>query len=137
MERFDAGAYKSKGVEADSGALSVATSQDIARLKATASPMEAPSAPREIKHVRGRTFYLSDGQWIDSEYNGQTIAMRIGFGSTAYFELLRILPKAAPFISLGEKVTFHYNGLWLRIDPNGQEKLYDTERQKLKKAAKK
>ncbi len=126
--------YKEKAAKAESGALSVATSREISRLKRLDAPFDDRSSSLEIKHVSGRTFYRQDNSWVDSEYTGGNTDMRITFGSTAYFELLRLVPKAGPFCSLGDRVIFYYKGLWIRIDPSGRDDLSDREREKLENA---
>ena len=63
-----------------------------------------------MAHVHGRTFYLNRAVWVDAAItdalaNGQELRrIAIAFGSDAYFQLFEDHPKAAKWLSLGERI---------------------------------
>jgi Ca-activated chloride channel family protein len=64
------------------------------------------------RHVAGRTFFLNRGRWIDASVQARPEArrVRVGFGSDAYFELLRRDDGAPHWLSLGTEVTVLLDG---------------------------
>jgi Ca-activated chloride channel family protein len=68
---------------------------------------------QNIRFVSGKSFYQNASCWIDSEVQNQKAGakkVRIKFGSTAYFKLLREKPAALKWISLGKHVEFVLDG---------------------------
>ncbi len=65
-----------------------------------------------VKNSGGKTFYLVDGVWTDSEFKtaSKLPATTIKFGSDEYFELLKQKPKLGAFFSLGERVVVVFEG---------------------------
>ncbi len=68
-----------------------------------------------VKHVAGRTFYLKDGAWTDSEYDGKAKTVEIEYASDAYFKLLGKGGDIGKYLALGTKVVFKFDGKWYRI----------------------
>jgi hypothetical protein len=56
----------------------------------------------------GKTFFLNEGKWIDSELQRATNAniVEVRFGSAEYFELLKKAPASSQWLALGEQVEF-------------------------------
>jgi Ca-activated chloride channel family protein len=78
--------------------------------------MDSPSSA--IKTVGGKTFYLREGIWTDSEFKaGMTLPITVvKFGSDDYFNLLKQKPRLGEFFSLGEKVIVIFEGRIYRVE---------------------
>jgi len=63
---------------------------------------------QQAQFIGGKTFFLNDGQWVDSTIQDHPKArvVQLKFGSTEYFELSRTHPEALPWLALGGKVRF-------------------------------
>jgi Ca-activated chloride channel family protein len=74
--------------------------------------MDEEIASSAVKNSGGKTFYLVDGVWTDSEFKtgSKLPATTIKFGSDEYFELLKRQPKLGAFFSLGERVIVVFEG---------------------------
>jgi Ca-activated chloride channel family protein len=73
----------------------------------------ATAAQQNIRFVSGKSFYQNASCWIDSEVQNQKAGaqkVRIKFGSSGYFKLLREKPAALKWISLGKHVEFVLDG---------------------------
>lgn len=83
--------------------------------------VEAESASSAIRTAGGKTFYLRDGIWTDSEFKaGSTLPVtEVKFGSDAYFNLLKQKPRLGEFFSLGEKVIVIFEGRIYRVAAEG------------------
>ena len=66
----------------------------------------------ETRFVNGRTFYRNGESWLDSDVQKAKTAepIKIQFGSTEYFELLRKHPEVTQWVSLGQDVQFVLKG---------------------------
>lgn len=86
--------------------------QDAAKLK---------SEPKsdDLRRVGGKTFYLDNGVWVDSEFKADSrlpeTALR--FASEEYFALLKQIPKLGSYFALGEKVVVVFEGRIYRVNP--------------------
>jgi hypothetical protein len=74
--------------------------------------------------VEDRTFFLRDGVWVESSYQDEP-TIDIAAFSSAYFELLDILPEVAPYLSLGDRLVVKVGDRYLRIGEGGLEELTD------------
>ena len=79
------------------------------------SSVDSASQPRS---VAGKTFYLRDGVWTDSEFKAEAklSEVKVKFGTDAYFDLLRQDPKLADFFSLGQRVIVVWKGKVWRVE---------------------
>ena len=80
--------------------------------------VETDSPSSAIRTAGGKTFYLRDGTWTDSEFKaGSTLPQTaVKFGSEEYFTLLKQKPRLAEFFSLGERVIVILEGRIYRVD---------------------
>jgi Ca-activated chloride channel family protein len=80
--------------------------------------LDKETASYAIKSVGGKTFYLTEGVWTDSEFKtGSTLPeTAIKFGSDEYFALLKQKPKLGAFFSLGERVVVVFEGRVYRVN---------------------
>ena len=74
-----------------------------------------------VKNVGGKTFYLRDEVWTDSEFKPgwrlpETV---IKFGSDEYFALLKQKRQLGDFFSLGEKVIVVFEGRIYKVTAAG------------------
>jgi len=100
----------STGMEAVTESKRAREQQDAAKLK-------EETRSDAVKRVGGKTFYLIDGVWTDSEFKAETKLPEtaLTFGSDAYFALLKQQPKLASFFSLGERVVVVFEGRVYRV----------------------
>ncbi|HEV2764383.1 MAG TPA: VIT and VWA domain-containing protein [Pyrinomonadaceae bacterium] len=72
-----------------------------------------------VRRVGGKTFYLREGVWTDSEFkpDAKLPETVLAFGSEEYFALLKREPKLAPFFALGERVVVVFNNRVYRVNP--------------------
>jgi Ca-activated chloride channel family protein len=79
--------------------------------------VDTDTASSAIRTAGGKTFYLRDNVWTDSEFKaGSNMAETvIKFGSDDYFALLKQKPRLAQFLSLGEQVIVVFEGKVYRV----------------------
>jgi Ca-activated chloride channel family protein len=79
--------------------------------------VDADTASSAIRTAGGKTFYLRDNVWIDSEFKADSNLAEtvIKFGSDEYFALLKQKPRLAQFLSLGEQVIVVFEGKVYRV----------------------
>ncbi|HEY9713522.1 MAG TPA: energy transducer TonB, partial [Chroococcales cyanobacterium] len=88
--------------------------------KLAASPVAMSTSKDDegrVKSAADKTFFLRDGIWTDSSYDGKSEIKptEVTFGSDAYFELLKKGPAVAKYLSVGKQVLFELNGHWFKI----------------------
>ncbi|MCD4783073.1 MAG: VIT and VWA domain-containing protein [Candidatus Eremiobacteraeota bacterium] len=103
----------SNSAKEESGEDAVQASTQIAGYKRS-NALAADS--EKVKHVKGKTFFLRNGFWTDSEYKGNEKITKIKFGSKEYFKLVKD-SKLAKYFSLGEKVLVKYKGKAYQVNP--------------------
>jgi Ca-activated chloride channel family protein len=78
-----------------------------------------PVAADRSQFVQGRTFYLNDGQWVDSRVqtvrNARQVNLKVG--ASDYFALLRREPRAAEWLALGQRVQFVLRDTVYTVEP--------------------
>jgi len=84
----------------------------MVRNKKEAQVLTSEESDSAIRRTGGKTFYLRDGVWVDSEVKPDATLPKteLTFGSDAYFELLKQKPKLAQYFSLGERVVVVFEG---------------------------
>ena len=77
-----------------------------------------------VKRVGGKTFYLIEGVWTDSEFKAESGLPEtvLVFGSDEYFALLKQYPKLGSYFSLGERVVIVLDGRVYRVTANINER---------------
>lgn len=99
------------------GADAVAESK-LSRERQERASLKEEDRAETIRRVMGKTFYLVDGVWTDSEFNAdsklpETVAK---FGSEEYFALLKQYPKLGSYFALGERVVVVFEGRVYRVN---------------------
>ena len=71
-----------------------------------------------VKRVAGKTFYLIDGVWTDSEFKAASRLPEttLVFGSDEYFALLKQHTKLGSYFALGERVLVVFEGRVYRVN---------------------
>ena len=90
----------------------------IVRDQKEADVIRADDAGSAVRRVAGKTFYLRDEVWVDSELKPDTKLPEtvLTFGSDAYFELLKQKPTLAQYFALGERVVVVFEGRIYRVN---------------------
>jgi len=85
--------------------------QDVIRINE-----EPPSTA--VRRVAGKTFYLIDGVWTDSEFKAESKLPEtvVVFGSDEYFALLKQNSNLGSYFSLGERVVVVLDGRVYRVN---------------------
>ncbi len=112
----DSDKYNSAGGGIDVARTAVQESKKLQAMKQSkivASPGEIAS--EKIKRVSGKTFYLKDNFWVDSEYTEKTKTKDIEYGSDKYFKLLREYPELGKYFAIGTRVIVCYKGKCYRV----------------------
>jgi len=100
------------GADAVKQSKSARAQQEVARLKDDDTRTDA------VRRVEGKTFYLINGVWTDSEFKADSRLPErtLTFGSDEYFELLKQNPKLGSYFSLGERVVVVFEGRVYRVN---------------------
>ncbi len=112
----------------DEGADAIGASREMNSLKMAAEPTSSYYAPvqatkgvikmPDIKEVAGKTFYLIDGKWVDSEVKDLPVDKTVKVWSEAYFSMLKNFPPLGKFFALGEKVIVKFGRMVIEISPD-------------------
>ncbi|HEX5889064.1 MAG TPA: VWA domain-containing protein, partial [Pyrinomonadaceae bacterium] len=88
-----------------------------AREQQEAAKLKEETRTDAVQRVGGKTFYLVEGVWTDSEFKAETKLPEtaLTFGSDEYFAVLKQHPKLASFFSLGERVVVVFEGRVYRV----------------------
>jgi Ca-activated chloride channel family protein len=102
--------------QATTGSVAVQQSK-MARDQQERSTLKDETRTDAVKRVAGKTFYLIEGVWTDSEFKAesQLPETALVFGSDEYFELLKQNPKLGSYFSLGERVVIVLDGRVYRV----------------------
>jgi len=86
-----------------------------------ASRLRADDRSTSVRRAGGKTFYLVDGVWIDSEFKAESklTETAVTFGSDEYYALLKQNPKLGSYFSLGERVVVVFEGRVYRVNASG------------------
>jgi Ca-activated chloride channel family protein len=72
----------------------------------------------QIRQVAGKTFYLLDGVWTDSEFKAEAKlpAVTLKFATDEYFNLIGQEPKLSDCFALGQRVVVVWKGKVYRVE---------------------
>ena len=114
------GGLRSGDVNATTGRAAVAQSKK-ARQMLEAEQVSSNDSASAGRAVGGKTFYLRDKVWTDSEFKPEAKLAEtvLKFGSDEYFALLKSNPAVAQYFALGEQVVFVLEGRVYRITAAG------------------
>ncbi len=100
-----------------SGEAAVKASKQKAEMERSDKVVINPSTNDALRQVAGKTFYLRDGVWTDSEFKAEAKLPEVNlkFASEEYFKLINQTPKLADFFALGQRVTVVWQGKVYRV----------------------
>jgi Ca-activated chloride channel homolog len=98
---------------------SLAAADEVAAAQATTVARDRAVAPS--KRVGGRLFVLRGKVWTDVGQTDRISVTDVAAYSNAYFELVRLLPELAPYLSVGDEVLIAGRRGSIRIGPSGVE----------------
>src|SRR5688500_12447828 len=86
--------------------------QELARLK------DGDTRTDAVRRAAGKTFYLIDGVWTDSEFKAESRLPEtaLSFGSDEYFALIGQFPKLGSYFALAERVVVVFEGRVYRVN---------------------
>ena len=104
-------------MSATTGADAVQLSKQ-ARVQQEANSVKDEKKSDNLRRVGGKTFYLVDGVWTDSEFKAESKLPETAlvFGSDEYFAVLKQHSKLGSFFSLGERVVVVFEGRVYRVN---------------------
>jgi Ca-activated chloride channel homolog len=72
----------------------------------------------QIRQVAGKTFYLRDGVWTDSEFKAEAKlpVVKLKFAGDEYFDLIGKEPKLAECFALGQRVVVVWKGKVYQVE---------------------
>jgi Ca-activated chloride channel family protein len=104
-------------ITVDTGAAAVQQSK-VAREQQDAERLKDDTRRDAVRRVEGKTFYLVDGAWTDSEFNADSHLPEtvVTFGSDEYFALLKKNPKLGSYFALGQRVVVVVDGQVYKVN---------------------
>ncbi|MGH9833232.1 MAG: hypothetical protein ACRD9Y_09455, partial [Blastocatellia bacterium] len=95
----------------------VVASKEKEELRRADKVQPSPST-NQIRQVAGKTFYLLDGVWTDSEFKAEAKlpVVTLKFAADEYFNLIGQEPKLADYFSLGQRVVVVWKGKVYRVE---------------------
>lgn len=104
-------APKASDMSATTGQAAVVLSKK-ARAQQEVARVETQTASSLVRNVGGKTFYLRNEVWTDSEFKPDMVLPEtvVKFGGEEYFALLKQKRQLGEFFSLGEKVIVVFEG---------------------------
>ena len=112
------GSGRAKSVPNAAPSISVVTGAEavqlskIAREQQDAASLNYEAKSDAVRRVGGKTFYLDNGVWTDSEFKPESRLAEtvLIFGSDEYFALLKQNPKLGNYFALGKSVLVVFEG---------------------------
>src|SRR5262249_32339896 len=107
-------------IQADSGEFAVRDSkqkEELRKADKLSVGTKDEAANSSMRQVAGKTFYLRDGVWTDSEFKADAKSPEVSlkFASEEYFKLINQLPKLADYFALGQRVVVVWQGKVYRV----------------------
>ena len=104
-------------VTVTTGAAAVQQSKRARALKEVDKLEKDDTRSDAVQRVGGKTFYLIDGVWTDSEFKAEAKLPEtvLKFGSDEYFDLLKQNPKLGSYFALSERVIVVFEGRVYRV----------------------
>ncbi len=98
----------------------------------TQSRIEGEKKTPLLKRSATRTYYLTDGIWVDSKHSNKNTVIIIKPFSQAYFELLKEVPGLKSDFAVGDKLVIAFDDVSVQLDEDGAEELSKSDRSLLR-----
>jgi Ca-activated chloride channel family protein len=99
---------------------SLAAAEDAIAAGVAAGPSPASGAPAS-RRIAGRLFVQRGQVWTDLAHADRITVTAIAAYSKAYFEMVRLLPEVAPYLSVGDEIVIAGRRASIRIGAEGIE----------------
>src|SRR5262249_18571728 len=105
-------------IEAGKNAVDFSKNKEELRKAETITVTSSSDSANQIRQIAGKTFYLRDGVWTDSEFKveAKLPAVTLKFASDEYFNLVGQEPKLAECFALGRRVVVVWKGKVYRVE---------------------
>jgi Ca-activated chloride channel family protein len=97
-----------------SDAKSLVAADEVAQSRA-----DLPAPAADTRRIGGRVFQRAGAAWSDLGHGDRMAVTAVRPYSSAYFELVRMLPEIAPYLSVGEEVLVAGRHRSIRIEAGG------------------
>jgi Ca-activated chloride channel homolog len=107
-----------RAAQETTGSDAVAFSKKKEELREAEKLAKPSSSMSQMRQVAGKTFYLLDGVWTDSEFKADSKlpVVALKFASDEYFNLIGQEPKLAECFALGQRVVVVWKGKVYRVE---------------------
>jgi Ca-activated chloride channel family protein len=102
-----------------SAKLSDANNLGVANALDQEAAAAAPASGGGVRHLGGRVFRRAGSTWTDAGHADRMRVTAVEPYSRAYFDLVRMLPEIAPYLTVGEEVLIAGQRLSIRIGTGG------------------
>jgi Ca-activated chloride channel family protein len=92
--------------------------EELRKAEKLANVTRSSDSASQIRQVAGKTFYLRDGVWTDSEFKAEAklSVVKLKFASDEYFDLIGQEPKLAECFALGQRVVVVWKGKVYQVE---------------------
>ncbi|MCJ7738352.1 MAG: VWA domain-containing protein [Anaerolineae bacterium] len=103
-------------------AVELADEQSEMRKSESAGSESVPVEAADVVQLVGeKTFILQNDVWIDTAFDSDSMEIsELGFGSNAYFDLVRSMPELGRYLAVGPWVIFVDNGIAYEVVENDE-----------------
>jgi hypothetical protein len=90
----------------------------VARQRQQSVFLEEADRTEAVRRVAGKTFYLVNGVWTDSEFKAEAKLPEtaVKFGSEEYFALVKQHSQLGTYFALGDQVLVVFDGRVYRVN---------------------
>jgi len=92
--------------------------EELAKAEKLSTGTRTSGSAGQIRQVAGKTFYLRDEVWTDSEFKAEAKlpVVKLKFASDEYFNLIGQEPKLAECFALGQRVVVVWKGKVYQVE---------------------
>jgi Ca-activated chloride channel family protein len=104
--------------EAGKDAVAYSKDKEALRVAEKVTVTSSMDSANQIRQVAGKTFYMRDGVWTDSEFktNDKLPVVKLKFASDEYFDLIGQEPKLAECFALSQRVLVVWKGKVYQVE---------------------
>jgi hypothetical protein len=92
--------------------------EELRKAEKLSTVARSSDSASQIRQVAGKTFYLRDGVWTDSEFKAEAKlpVVKLKFAGDEYFDLIGQEPKLAQCFALGQRVVVVWKGKVYQVE---------------------